>query len=51
MLLPGTFGSYMLEDECHLGVFLLQRTRKDASERQRGDEQRTDDAFQWNTLL
>src|SRR6266403_6073028 len=34
-----------------LGVLLLRRIGEDAAERQGGDKQRTEDAFQWSPIL
>ena len=49
--LAGNVRQLMLVDKRHFGILLLRRTRKDASERQGGEEQRTDDSFQWTPFL
>src|SRR5919204_1776150 len=43
--LAGNVRQLVLVDEGHLGVLRLRRIREHAAERQRGDKQRTEDAF------
>src|SRR5262249_40635715 len=47
----GNVRQLVLVDEGHLGVLRLRRIRKRAAGRQRGDEQRTEDAVHGATLL
>jgi len=49
--LAGHVRQLVLLDEGHLGVLKLRLIREDASERQCGDKQRTEDAFHGDSIL
>jgi len=49
--LAGNVGQLVLVEQGHLGVLRLRRLREDAAERQGGDKQRTENAFQRTPIL